>query len=133
MLNQERVREMTRLAIFDKNEGKECKPMTQYFRGDYIAKEMLKSVVAGTVAFAVVAAMGVLYWAEDLLEKINSIDFRKIAVSAILCYVAYLSVYLIITYLVYYIRYARGRQKIKKYYIHLKKVNKIYFDEEEQM
>ena len=35
MLNQERVCEMTKLAIFDRNEGQECKPVIQYFRKDY--------------------------------------------------------------------------------------------------
>ena len=35
MLNQERVCEMTKLAIFDQKEGRECKPMIQYFRKDY--------------------------------------------------------------------------------------------------
>ena len=32
MVNQERVCEMTRLAIFDQNEGETCKPMIQYFQ-----------------------------------------------------------------------------------------------------
>ena len=30
MLNQERVEEMIRLAIFDQREGEACKPMIQY-------------------------------------------------------------------------------------------------------
>lgn len=51
MLNQERICEMTRLAIFDKTDGEECRPMIQYFRNDYIAKELLKSFITGTIAF----------------------------------------------------------------------------------
>ena len=45
MLNQERVCEMTKLAIFDQKKGREYKPMTEYFRRDYIARELLKSFI----------------------------------------------------------------------------------------
>ena len=49
MLNQERVCEMTKLAIFDQKKGREYKPMTEYFRRDYIARELLKSFLTGTM------------------------------------------------------------------------------------
>ncbi len=131
MLNQERVCEMTRLAVFDQNEGKGCKPMIQYFRGDYIAKELLKSLIAGTVAFVLLAAMGVLYFMEDWMEELNSIDIRQWIVRGILCYASFLAVFLLITYIVYHIRYTKGRQKVKKYYLHLKKVNRLYREEDQ--
>lgn len=131
MLNQERVCEMTRLAIFDQNEGKECKPMIQYFRGDFIAKELLKSLIAGTAAFILLAAMVVLYSMEEWMEQINSIDIRQLIVRGILCYGVFLAVFLLITYIVYHIRYTKGRQKVKRYYLHLKRVNRLYHEEEQ--
>ena len=131
MLNQERVGEMTKLAILDRNEGQRCKPMIQYFRTDYIAKEMLKSFIMGTIAFFLFAVIRGLYYTEDLIEQINSIDIRQIAVKGILCYGACMGVYLLITYIVYYVRYTKGRHEVKKYYMHLKKVNKLYREEEQ--
>ena len=131
MLNQERVGEMTKLAIFDRNEGQRCKPMIQYFRTDYIAKEMLKSFIMGTIAFFLLAVIWGLYYTEDLIEQINSIDIRQIAVKGILCYGACMGVYLLITYIVYYVRYTKGRHEVKRYYMHLKKVNKLYREEEQ--
>ncbi|MCI8635491.1 MAG: hypothetical protein HFJ05_07810 [Eubacterium sp.] len=131
MLNQERVCEMTRLAIFDQGEGRECRPMIQYFRKDYIARELLKSFITGTVAFFVcVAALG-LYHLEELMEQINILDIPKLAVRGILIYMACMAVYLSITYAVYHIRYTKGRQKVKKYYLHLKRVNRLYREEEQ--
>ncbi|MCI8490054.1 MAG: hypothetical protein HFJ04_07420 [Lachnospiraceae bacterium] len=131
MLNQERICEMTRLAIFDKEDGEECKPMIQYFRSDYIAKELLKSLITGTIAFFVIVGIAVLYRAEELMDQLNSMDIRKTLAQGVLCYAVCMAVYLLITYAVYYIRYTRGRQKVKKYYKHLKKVNKIYREEEQ--
>lgn len=131
MLNQERVCEMTKMAIFDQKEGRECKPMIQYFRKDYIAKEMLKSFITGTIAFALIAGGVGLYFMENLLETINSLDIPQTVVRIGICYGVCMAVYFAVTYVIYYMRYTRGRQKIKKYYLHLKKVNKIYHEEDE--
>lgn len=131
MLNQERVCEMTKLAIFDGKEGRECRPMIQYFRKDYIGKELLKSFLTGTAAFALIAGIVGLYFMEELLDQINTIDVLQIAARIGVCYGVCMAVYFAVTYVVYYIRYTKGRQAVKKYYMHLKKVNKIYHEEEE--
>jgi hypothetical protein len=122
---------MTRLAVFDQREGEPCKPMIQYFRKDYIAKELLKSVVTGTVAFFLLLLMWGIYGAENLLEQINGLDIRQVLVTWVLRYAVFLGVYLLVTYAVYNVRYSRGRQKVKRYYLHLKKVNRLYRQEEE--
>ena len=36
MLNEEKVRYMTELAIFEKNEGKKIFPINRYFKKDYV-------------------------------------------------------------------------------------------------
>ena len=131
MLNQERVREMTRLAILDQNEGKECKPMTQYFRKDYIAKELIKSLVAGSVAFGALAGMAGLYYVESLMQALGSADIRHLVKMAVIGYVSCLAAYLAVTYIVYYARYSKGRHQARKFYAHLKKVNKLYYEEEQ--
>lgn len=122
---------MTRLAMFDQAEGQKCKPMTQYFRKDYITKELLKSMVTGTAAFALVLALWGVYSADRLVQQLNAIDIRLAAVDLLLCYAVFMAIYQGITYIIYYARYSRGRQKIKKYYMHLKKVNKLYRQEEQ--
>lgn len=65
------------------------------------------------------------------MEQLNSMDIRGTVVQGILCYAVCMAVYLLLTYVIYYMRYTRGRQKVKKYYRHLKKVNKIYREEEQ--
>lgn len=130
MLNQERVCEMTRLAIFDQKEGRNCKPMIQYFRKDYIAREVLKSIVTGTVAFFMLLLVWGLYDIESLMNQISTVDIHQVIVRGILCYIVFMALYLLITYVLYHRRYTIGRQKVKKYYVHLKKVNLLYQQEE---
>ena len=44
MVNEERLHHMIKMAIFDTNQGKECKPMTQYARKDYVSLRMLEAL-----------------------------------------------------------------------------------------
>ena len=46
MVNEERLHHMIKMAIFDTNQGKECKPMTQYARKDYSSKFSRRSSTA---------------------------------------------------------------------------------------
>ena len=131
MLNEERVCEMARMAMFDQNEGSKCKPMISYFRKDYIAKEMLKSFVTGTLSFFMLLALGIMYSMEQLVEQINSIDLKQILIESVLAYAVFMAVYFLITYIVYNVRYSKGRQAVKRYDLHLRKVNKIYREEEQ--
>lgn len=130
MLNQERVEEMIRLAVFDQKEGEACKPMIQYFRKDYIVKELLKSFVTGTLAFGIIIGLGVMYQAENIVNSLNKVDIRGALIEFGTAYLIFMAVYFIVTYVIYYRRYSAGRQKVKKYYVHLKKVSRSYHQED---
>lgn len=130
MLNQERVEEMIRLAIFDQREGEACKPMIQYFRKDYIVKELLKSFVTGTLAFFIITGMGFMYQAENIINSLNTMDMKGRLLELGMVYLIFMAVYFAVTYVIYYRRYSIGRQKVKKYYVHLKKVSRLYHQED---
>ena len=43
MLDEKRIRQMTKLAFFEKKEEKKALRIGRYFRSDYIGKELLKN------------------------------------------------------------------------------------------
>ena len=64
MINEERVKQMTQMAIYEEGKGRSDVPMTQYFRHDYIGKEMVKSILTGiciTMCHVFAVSAGVLY------------------------------------------------------------------------
>lgn len=131
MLNQERVCEMTRLAMFDQKEGEACRPMMQYFRNDYVSKEILKSIIYGTIAFGIVLLVWVLRGAEDVIQQLGTLDIQNMIMNIAKYYGIFMLAYLFITVCVYHRRYTLGRRKIKAYQMHLRTVNKQYRQEEE--
>ena len=115
MVNEERLHHMIKMAIFDTNQGKECKPMTQYARKDYVSLRMLGSFVSGTIGFALILVTWGIYSMNQLMLT-----------SVLVKYIVFMIAYMAITYFVYNRRYTKGRREVKKYYGNLKKLNQLY-------
>lgn len=130
MINEERVKEMTHMAIFEKEEGMKVKPMEEYFRSDYIGKELLRSLVSGTIAFMIMVMMGIMYQWEEFAENLQVVNLRPMITQAVFAYLIFMLFYLTITYIVYDYRYSKGRKKLKTFYQRVKKVNQAYHREE---
>ena len=130
MVNEERLRPMVKMAMFDKNDGAECKPMIEYAREDYVAMQLLGSFITGTIAYVILFAMWALCDIDRLLGMITADKLMNFIYSVGIRYIIFLGVYLILTYVVYHLRYSEGRKKVKKYFSSLKKINNIYEREE---
>ena len=61
MLNEEKVILMTKLASYEETEGKQNEKIVNYFRGDYLTVEVLKSLLYGTIAFVLGFGLYILY------------------------------------------------------------------------
>lgn len=121
---------MIKMAQFDTNDGKQCKPMTQYARKDYVSMRLLGSFVLGTICYGVLLGLWGLYSMDTLLAKINSLDIQETLIAAGISYLIFIGVYLGATYVIFHMKYTRGRRKVKQYYNSLKKVNQMYEREE---
>lgn len=130
MVNEERLRHMIKLSQFDANDGKQCKPMTQYARKDYVSLQALISFVTGTISYGLLFGLWALHSIDGLLEKINKMEIREMVISLVLSYLVFMVVYLGATYIIFNVKYTDGRRKVKKYYASLKKVNQMYEREE---
>lgn len=125
MISEDKVRYMTRLASFEEKDGRKYEPMKKYFASDYVAIEMLKSLVTGTIAFAVVVGLIVCCNLEDILENLSKIDYIGIGKEILVFYLAFMALYMVATYITYSVRYSRGRKKIKRFYAQLRRVEQI--------
>lgn len=130
MVNEERLRHMIKMAEFDKNQGKKCRPMIQYARKDYISLHLLVSFVTGSMCYALLVGTAVLYSTESFLARLNQMDIQGMLMSLLVPYLLLLILYLGATYIVYYIKYTVGRRRVKQYYTHVRKVNQMYEREE---
>ena len=129
MINEERVKELYHVALYDSKERKMHQQVSQYFKRDYVGKEILKSFFTGTIAFLLILGLMVLYVAQDFVDSINSLDFEELGVKIGISYLIFILLYLFVTWVVYAFRYVTERKKLKKYGEHLKNVNRMYVRE----
>lgn len=130
MIHEERLKPMIKMAMFDKNDGKACKPMIQYARNDYISMQLLGSFVTGSIAFAILFVMWVLYDTQGLVKMLNGAYVFELLKGVLVKYGIFMMIYLAVTYIVYRIRYSYRRRQVKVYYKNLKEINMIYEREE---
>lgn len=126
MLNEERIILMTQMASYEKGEGKKNVKIGNYFRSDYIAIQLLKSVVAATVAYAVVLALYIFCDFEQFMIDLYKIDLFAFAQNVLTYYAVVVVGYAILTYVICSWRYAKAKKSLKCYYHNLKKLNTLY-------
>ena len=79
MLNEEKIILMTQMASYEENEGKKNMAIGRYFRSDYIAIQVLKSVLCATIAYAVCFALFIFYDFETFMQDIYKMDLVSFA------------------------------------------------------
>ena len=126
MLNEERVILMTKMASYEEHEGKKNMKIGKYFRSDYIAVQVLKSILYATVAFVLIFGMFVLYDFEVFMQDIYKMDLVSFAKTLLTYYGITVVIYGAISYVIYAYRYSKARKSLKLYYHNLKKLNSLY-------
>ena len=129
MLNEDRIILMTHMASYEENEGRRNVAIGSYFRGDYIGLQLLKSVISGTIAYALVVAMVIFYDFGTFMQDIYKTDLMELGKTLLFYYLGSLVVYLGISYAVYFHKYNQAKKSLKNYYNHLKQLSYLYEEE----
>lgn len=133
MLNNDKIKIMTKLALYEQKEGRKNLAGAKYYRSDYISLGMINSAIVSTLAFILIVACIVVVNIENLIAQITSMDMIQLGRILIIIYIAYMIVYLTISYIVYRLRYENIKDEIKSYDNNLKELYTIYKDEEKSI
>lgn len=126
MLNENKIKMMTKMAIYEKNEGRKMLKTAKYFKGDFIAFGILKSLIATTFAYIIIVVMYVLCNLENLVSDINSLNYTMIGKKLGIYYAVMMVVFAVITGLVYAYQYEHSRKGLKRYFSRLNKLERFY-------
>ena len=126
MLNEERIKLMTKMAAYEANEGKKNVAIGNYFRGDYIGLQVIKSIISATLAFLIVFGLFIFYYFEVFMSDIYKMDLLGFGKTVVIVYLIFVAVYALISYMIYTYRYTKARKSLKMYYNNLKKLAYLY-------
>ena len=132
MINEEKVKVMNKLAMYEKREAKRYLPISKYFRSDYIGLALIKNFFLVTIGYALILAAAAAYFGEQLLDNIHKMDLIALGTYLVAGYVIMLVAFSILTYVQYAIKYHRAKKSVKEYYGELTRLERIYAREEKK-
>lgn len=126
MLNEDKIKLMTSISMFEKKEGRKMFPARQYFKSDYIGSHMLRSFLGYTLCWLLVVGVWILYHVEDIFGSLVLDQLWSLLLSWGGIYGAGLLIYLAITFYICSKRYSYASRGLKMYVAKLKRLEKRY-------
>lgn len=130
MVNEERVKQLYKIAIYEQTEEKKTRQTGLYYRSDYIGKEVVKSFFSGSIAYVIMALLWVMSNLDLVMHQINTLEIIDTVVVMLVLYLLFMMVYMFATALVYYLRYKNCRKKLDGYMADLKTAYTMFEREE---
>ncbi len=129
MLNNRKIRLMTKLAIFENKEGKEDIRLSKYYKTDYVRYQVLKSIISTTVGYLLILTLIFLYRSEYIIKNAVSLDYKTLGSYILGVYIILITVYGLSSLAWYSFKYDASRKKLSRYNKLLKRMMKIYKEE----
>lgn len=132
MLNETRIKLMTRMESYEDTEGKKNTSVAKHFRSDYVSLQVIKAIICATIAYMIVFGAYIYYDFEQFLTDIYKIDLWSFAARALKYYVVFVVAYSVIVYIAFSIKYSKAKKNLKRYFNNLKLLGAMYNREDEE-
>lgn len=126
MLNEDKIKLMTELALFEKKHASQMKTVNQYFKSDYISRNLLRGFISYTLCSILLFGMWVLFNVEVVLSSIGMDELKGLAFRGGALYLGGLFLYVVLTIIVYGGRYEYEERMNRIYIAKLKHLDKRY-------
>ena len=126
MLDERRVRRMTKLASYEAKEGKEDIKISAFFRKDYISLNVISTLLWVTVGYLLAAVLVVLACLENLMESFAIAKLIGLGAIILIVYVVMMVLYNAMARKYYRRRHEEARERVKVYCHDLMMLEKLY-------
>ena len=130
MLNNQKIKKMHKLAVYESGEGKKHLAISNYYISDYIGLALIKNFFLTTIAYGLLLMIYFGYRSEYFMENIHKMNLVFMAAEVIGLYIILLVAYSILTYVYCSVKYSKAQKGIQEYYRGLTQMKKAYDREE---
>ncbi len=127
MISEERVKLMTKMAIYEAGEGTKDLEIGQYHKKQYIRIEVLKSIVYSTVFYWGFIGLSMLLFMQYVVALVVENGAHRYMILLIGLYILFLMLHSLIAYKRAGRDYDQAMPRIKQY---KKNLNRLYFEYE---
>ena len=116
MLNEEKIRWMTKASIYEKRQGRIDLGRNEYFMGDYVRLHLLKNGISLTIAYILLAGLYAVYKIEEIFDMAANMQLGLLLKEMLLLYIILLVIYTGIGIVYYSWQYQSSSKQVQKYY-----------------
>ena len=115
MLNEDKIRIMSRCAMYEKRKGKEDIRIHHYFQSDYIRLNTIKTLLGVTIGFAMCFGLYLLLNVEYYMANIFGMDLMAFGKEILIIYGIVMVIFALISILFYGWKYADAHKRVLVY------------------
>ena len=129
MLSEDRIKVMTRLAVYEKEHGKENEIASRFYKNDYVSYNMIWTGVMTTIAYGLGLLLYFLLNFEGYMKNMHTMNLVEQGKIVIVLYLCVLTVMLIVSWFFYRKKYVKASKGLKEYCDRLHELERIYNEE----
>ena len=126
MLNEEKIRIMTRLNLLENSDSKEEIKDSSYYKPDYIRIRLIRTIGSYSIAYVLMLALVALYHFDYLVSNMVIQDIRNMIIAVIALYLLLVLTCVFFTITIYSKKYSQIQKKQKEYVKEIKKLEAFY-------
>lgn len=129
MVNEEKVKLMNRMALYEEKQGKEDFKISAYYKKDYSSYQTIVTLIWATIGYVLLMGMLAVAFLDTFLEKAGILAIVFLTMAAIALYVVLLVSYGLFASRYYQKKYTRARGRVKRYIRLLVQLERFYNNE----
>lgn len=130
MLDSNKIKIMTKLAIYEEKEGKEDIKSNKYYKNDYVRFNLIKTILSFTAGYVIILLLIGFYNMEYIIAKAVTINYKEIGMKILGVYLILFIIYVFVSISVSIYRYDKSRKRLSSYYKNLKELREIYKEDD---
>ena len=126
MLDERKVKLMTKLALYEETYGKEDFKISSYYRKDYASLQVIYAFLSVSVGYVCLVALLLLAGVENIMSNMSNGLILFLFLIILAGYVGVVIVYCGIASHIYNEKHKKARKRVKKYNHNLIQLLKMY-------
>lgn len=126
MLNEKRVKLMTRMAIYENGQGKEDFKINEYYQKDYTSLNTWISIIWVTLGYGIIVGAVMLVFLDQIFSVASLSGLLVIAGEVVIGYLVLAVVTGIIAHNFYKKKHIEARKRVKRFNNNLTRLGKMY-------
>ncbi|XCP84225.1 hypothetical protein ABXS75_14280 [Roseburia hominis] len=126
MLNEQKVKLMTRMAMYESKEGEEDLKISSYYRKDYTSFHTIVTVIWVTIGYAIAVGVAAVAFLDEILKNLNMPFIIMTVICVITGYIVMVALYILVASQFYKSKHNQARKRIKRFNHDLTRLNRMY-------